>query len=287
MQDDGLFGPESVAWRLHTNRSLLVGGIRALLIQALDPRAMAAVSDHSDFRRDPWGRFRRTSQYIVSTVFGDTATAHAAAARVKAVHRRVQGIDPVTGRSYRADEPELLLWVHAAEVDSFLTAYRVYGGRLSDEDADRYVAEMVRVASLVGLPEADVPASVQELRAYFETRKGLCVTEASREALRLVLAPPLPLALRPAYAVLAAAAVAILPPKARELYGLWWPAPAGLLIGPAVRVLIGALDLTVPRPPEMRRALDQRRRGHAGSRDEPQSVPATGADAVAAVSRRG
>lgn len=265
MRDDGLFGPHSVAWRLHTNRSLIVGGIRALLVQALEPRAMAAVSDHSDFRRDPWRRFRRTSQYIVDTVFGDTDTAHAAAARVKAVHRRVHGIDPVTGRSYRADDPELLLWVHAAEVDSFLAAYRAYGGRLSDTDADRYVREMVRAAALLDLPERDVPGSVAELCAYFETKRGLCVTEASREALRLVLAPPLPLALRPAYAVLAAAAVAILPANARELYGLWWPAPANLLVAPAVRVLIGALDLTVPRPPEMRRAIDQRRRGPDGS----------------------
>ncbi|HEX5586086.1 MAG TPA: oxygenase MpaB family protein, partial [Acidimicrobiia bacterium] len=152
MADSGVFGPDSVAWRLHADPVMLVGGLRALLVQALEPRAMAAVDQHSLFREDPWGRLARTTSFVMHTTYGDTAAAEAAAARVRAVHTRVHGIDPVTGRSYRGNEPELLLWIHAVEVDSFLLAYRTYAGHLSRADGDRYVAEMGRVAEMVELP---------------------------------------------------------------------------------------------------------------------------------------
>jgi uncharacterized protein (DUF2236 family) len=257
--DVGLFGPDSVTWRIHGDPASLIGGLRALLIQALNPRAMAAVDQHSDFRTDPWGRLRRTSEYLTATTFGDTATAHRWAARVRAVHRRVHGIDPVTGRAYRADDPELLLWVHAIEVESFLLAYRQYAGPVSDDDADRYVSEMVRAAELVGLTAKEVPVSIAELRDYLDTVTGLALSPAAKEGMRYVLAPPMPLAARPLWAVAATAAVAILPEEVRGLYGLrWWP-----IATPAVRACVYGLlrifNIAVPPPPPVREAMARAR----------------------------
>ncbi|MGH2806570.1 MAG: oxygenase MpaB family protein, partial [Actinomycetota bacterium] len=162
-RDEGYFGPGSVTWRIHSSPSLMVGGLRALLVQALNPLAMAAVAEHSNYKEDPWTRLIRTTEYLVATTFGDTTTADAAARRLREIHRHVRGVDPFTGLPYRADDPELLLWVHATEVHSFMSGYRVFGGGLSDEDADRYVNEMVRAAELVGLAADEVPASKGEL----------------------------------------------------------------------------------------------------------------------------
>src|SRR5215471_14616516 len=177
--DAGIFGPDSVAWRIHADPVMLVGGLRALLVQALEPRAMAAVDQHSAFREDPWGRLERTTQFVMATTYGDTAAAEAAAARVRAVHRRIHGVDPVTGAAYSASDPDLLLWIHAVEVDSFVIAYRAFAGRLSDEDADRYVAEMARVAELVELPPGMAPQNMGELREYLDSMEGLQVTDAA------------------------------------------------------------------------------------------------------------
>ena len=254
--DFGLFGPNSVAWRLHQHPCMLIGGLRALVIQALNPLAMAAVAQHSDFRTDPWGRLRRTSEYVTTTIFGDTATAQAAGARVRALHRRVRGVDEVTGRTYSADDPELLLWIHAVEVDSFLAAYRRYGDGLSDADADLYAKEMVRSAELVGLHEEGVPHTEREVHEHLAGVKNLCVTPAAREGLRLVLNPPARLPGRLAWAVPATAAVALLPPEVRTLYGLPWFEPADPVVTLSITALCRTLKLLVPPPAPVRHALD-------------------------------
>ena len=124
---------------------MLIGGMRALLLQALEPAAMAAVDQHGKFREDPWGRLERTTHFVMATIYGDTAAAEAACERVRKVHARIHGVDPVTGRHYSGSDPDLLLWIHAVEVESFVLVYRKYAGRLSEEDADRYVVEMGRV----------------------------------------------------------------------------------------------------------------------------------------------
>ena len=120
----GYFGPNSVAWRLHSDPVMLVGGMRALLVQALEPRAMAAVDQFGKFREDPWGRLERTSNFVLATTFGDTVAADAAAATVRNVHAHIKGVDPHTGREFAANDPDLLLWIHAVEVESFVVAYR-------------------------------------------------------------------------------------------------------------------------------------------------------------------
>lgn len=258
-EDLGLFGPDSVTWRIHADPSMLVGGIRALLVQALHPLAMAGVAQHSDYQDDPWGRLQRTVDYVVTTTFADTATALAAGDRVRAVHGRVRGVDPVTTRPYRADDPELLLWVHAVEVHSFLAAYRRYGGLLSRADADRYLAEMVAAAELVGLQRIQVPASTEDLRAYLHGVRTLALTPAAREAMGRILSPPMPLPLRPFWTVPTTAAVALLPRRARELYGLSWFPPLGMPVRVGTFSLLRMLNVLVPSHPAIRQAQGRAR----------------------------
>jgi uncharacterized protein (DUF2236 family) len=252
--DAGLFGPDSVAWRLHADPSMLVGAMRALLVQALEPRAMAGVVQHSDYKADPWGRLNRTVRFVLHTTYGDTATAEAACDAVRRIHDRVHGVDPVTGRAYSAHAPDLLLWIHAVEVHSALFSYRSYAGRLDDADADRYVDEMVRVAELLGLPPAMAPRSVGELRDYLRGVDGLQLTPGARESMRLILNPPMPLALRPLWVLPASAAIASLPRFARRMYGLPWFAPATPSVRAAIFGLTRVLNVLPIEAPEIRHA---------------------------------
>jgi uncharacterized protein (DUF2236 family) len=255
--DAGIFGPDSVAWRIHADPVMLVGGLRALLVQGLEPRAMAAVDQHSAFREDPWGRLERTTQFVLDTTYGDTPTAEAAAARVRGVHRRIHGVDPVTGRQYSARDPDLILWIHAVEVESFLLTYRTYAGRVSAEDGDRYVREMARVAEMVELPTGLAPSTEGELREYLGSVRGLRATAPAFEGLRVVLFPPMDLKYRPLWAIPTTAAIAILPRYARRLYRIPWFPPAALPVRTAVFTLSRVLNLVTPPPPSLRAARER------------------------------
>lgn len=190
--DWGLFGPDSVSWKVHRSPVLLVGGLRALMIQSLHPLAMAGVDQHSDYLKRPVSRMARTAQYVATVVFGDTGSAERAAAIVRRVHARVQGIDPITARPYSANDPETLLWVHCVGTHSFMAAYRAYGGGMSGSEQDDYLAEQVTAAELVGISAEDVPSSRTEYRDYFaRMREHLCVSSASRDAIELCLDPPM------------------------------------------------------------------------------------------------
>lgn len=228
--DHGLFGPDSVTWRVHGHPSMLVGGLRALMLQALEPRAMAAVADHSGFRQDPWGRMRRTAEYVTTTTFGTTEAAEAAGRRVRAIHRRIRGVDPHTGLPYDASDVELLAWIHNVEVDSFLTAYRALAGPVTPADADRYVAEMSRAGELVGLPAGAVPATWDALQGYLALAP-LEASPAARQAFPLLVAPPAPPGapgFRTMWTSVVLTAVALLPDRARRAYRLRWLPPAAV-----------------------------------------------------------
>jgi uncharacterized protein (DUF2236 family) len=257
MTDAGYFGPDSVAWRLHSDPVMLVGGMRALLVQALEPRAMAAVDQFGKFREDPWGRLERTTNFVLATTFGDTATADAAAETVRTVHSRVNGVDPHTGRAFSATDPDLLLWIHAVEVESFVTAYRAYAGCLSREDTDRYVAEMARVAEMVELPPAMAPRSMRQLRDYLRSVDGLAVTPAARDGLRTILAPPMPAVVRPLWVVPATAAIAILPGFARRMYRIPWFPPATIPVRVGVFGLSRVMKSVRPGHPVVRAARER------------------------------
>lgn len=247
--DPGLLGPESVAWTVLSHPFSLVGGVRSLLIQAMHPHAMAGVAQHSNYKTRQLDRLRRTSYYVVATAFGDTETAHHAAARVRRLHGKVKGIDPITGDPYAADDPENLLWVHAVEWHSFLAAYRAFAlDTLSPEEEDRYIAEGVRIAALLGCPEEIVPASVAEMRTYFESvRPKLCVSIYAREAMDSVLNPPLTdpqlLALQGPIRLISRAALAITPHHLRKIAGLDQPAAADAAMIAALRPAAALLSL--------------------------------------------
>lgn len=249
----GLFGPASVTWRLHADPVLWVAGLRALFLQALHPEAMAVVAAHSDFRRDWWGRLTRTAAYVATVTYGTTAEAHAAAAAVRRRHAAIRGTHPDTGRPYQADDPELLLWVHCCLVDSVLVTCRRGGLPLTDADADRYVAEQVRAAELVGLPAEQVPRDTTELAAYLaRIRPQLRATPAARAAFGRLVLPPLPGPLtvgpvRVGWAVVAGCALALLPRWARRCYGLPGLPVTDLLGAAAVRGLRVALLGVPPR----------------------------------------
>jgi uncharacterized protein (DUF2236 family) len=242
--DDGLFGPSSVTWRVSNDPTSPVGGLRSLLMQALHPLAMAGVDQHSGWRQDPVGRLAATSAYVATVSFGERAAAERAAGRVRRIHDHVRGVDTVTGRPYAAGDPELLLWVHAALVDSTVAAENLFGTALSAQDSDRYVAEMVVAAELVGVPAALVPASLAELDRYItSTRPELRCTPAARESMAYLLDPPgLDEDIAEIWQDIRYAAIAALPDWARDMYG--YPVPEPLTPGrqTEVRQALGVLD---------------------------------------------
>jgi len=250
-EDQGLLGPDSVAWRVIGHPVSLVGGLRSLIVQSLHPLAMAGVAQHSNYKHRPLDRLRRTAHYVAATAFGDTAAAEKAAATVRRVHSKVRGIDPVTGQPYSADDPETQVWVHAVEWHSFMAAYRTYAGGLSDDEQDRYLSEGVRIAALLGTPAEMVPASREEYREYFESvRSRLCISEAAREAIDFVLHPPLTrdlLALQVPLRITSAAALATVPRHLRAMAGIDRPSLLDGVTVAAVRPAAAAIALPVLR----------------------------------------
>jgi uncharacterized protein (DUF2236 family) len=210
------FPPGSAIRRVHGDASMWVGGLRALLLQSLHPLAMAGVAGHSGYRGDPWGRLERTSTFLATTTFGAADDAQAMVERVRAVHNRVRGKAP-DGRPYYASDPHLLLWVHVAEADSFLSAHQRYGAKpLTAQRADEYVAQTARVA--VALGATDVPTTVAGLAQCLESyRPELGATPAALDTASFLLhEPPLPTAAKVPYSLMAAGAVALLPEWARK-----------------------------------------------------------------------
>lgn len=225
--DPGLFGPDSVTWQVHSDPTMVVAGIRALFLQALHPVAMAGVAANSRFSDDPWGRLQRTADYIGVTTFGTTADANKAGARIRGIHRRLTATDPDTGVEYPVDDPPLLLWIHCCEVDSFLSTARRGGARISAGDADRYVAEQIASARLVGLdPSAiAVPTTVDELAEYFVLiRPDLYASSEAQRAARFIVSPPMPRWVQlatpavPGWLGVTGLGFALLPGWARKMY---------------------------------------------------------------------
>jgi uncharacterized protein (DUF2236 family) len=237
--------------RVHGDSSMFIGGISALLLQSLHPLAMAAVAGHSGYRGDPWGRLQRTSYFLAVTTYGRTGDAKAAITRVRAIHQHVTGTAP-DGRPYAASDPHLLTWVHIAEADSFLRAHSRFGAEPLDQAGrDGYVADMALIAAELGVP--DPPRNEAELAARIAAyRPELAGTAQSRQAARfLLLNPPLPLVARPAYGVLASAAVSLLPGWARRpLYLPTLPVAEATLIRPAGHAMTHLIRwaITTPRP---------------------------------------
>ncbi len=241
-QDTGFFGPESACWKVHGDfTSMMVGGITALLMQMLHPGALAGVWDHSDFRGDMSGRLKRTAQFIAGTTYGDRAEAQRHVDRVLAIHAKVAGTLP-DGTPYSADDPDLLTWVHVAEVSSFLTAYMRYvDPAFPPQEQDRYLRETAEIAQRLGAQ--GVPQSRAEVAAYFDAVRGqLRYDGRTREVAQALLSQTPPsAAAAPAMSMAFDAAKDLLPDWAARMHGLRLSAPRRA----AARLTIQALGRTV------------------------------------------
>jgi uncharacterized protein (DUF2236 family) len=234
--DDGYFGPGSATWRLASDLSAPVAGLRALLMQALHPLAMAGVDQHSDWRRDPVGRLAATSAYLATVTFGDRAAADQAAARVRRVHEHVRG--DFAGEPYSASDPTLLLWVHATFVDSGLAACELFG---TPGDADAYVREMAISAALLGVPEELIPSDTASLASFITTLvPRLTLTPAAQESASYLLDPPgMDDEIADLWQEIRDAVLISLPAFALDLYGYSAPAQA---TRSEIRATLGVLD---------------------------------------------
>jgi uncharacterized protein (DUF2236 family) len=256
--DYGLFGPASVTWRVHLEPVLFVGGLRSLLLQSLHPRVMRGTYQNSALF-DPakaWARFQRTVEFVGTRTFGSTAEVETAAARVRRLHASLRGHDPETGETFRLDEPEHLCWVHSTEVESYAHV-ALRAGLVDAAGADRYLAESVRAARVVGL--ADAPASRAEMAAYYERmRPRLALTDEARMAVGNLFAPKgeAPALVKAAVPTVALLSLATLPRWARRMYGLPGLPTTDLgatLALRALRTASGALP-DVQGPPDVERA---------------------------------
>jgi uncharacterized protein (DUF2236 family) len=263
--DAGWFGPGSTIWAVHADAATLVGGIRALLVQAMHPLVLAGFDQHSDYRVDPESRLQRTAAFVTVTTFGTSAQAEQACARVRRAHAPVRGVTS-TGQRYDAGDPELLGWVHLALVDSLAVAVRRLGR--TPFDLDDYLYDTAVVGERLGA--AHVPRDAEGLAAtWAHYLPQLARTAPTVRAHDFLLDPPLPWRIRAPYRVLAAAAVATLPAPLRPLLGArpLLPAPTARLVGRSATALLARVLGESP-------AAAAARRRTSGA-----AVPSTGAAA--------
>jgi uncharacterized protein (DUF2236 family) len=226
MSDAGLFGPRSLTWRVNREGALLLGGGRALLLQVAHPLVAAGVSQHSNYREDPFGRLYRTLDTVTTIVFGATEEAEEAADRLRRIHTRVKG-EADDGTPYVATDPELIMWVHATLVDTSLLVYETYVAPLSLDERSRYYDEQMLLGEKYGVAVAQQPQSWPEFREYFDdvVHGGtLQVTDALRDVADATLHPklPVPFVGRPAIEYFNLVTTALLPHRLRTELGLPW-----------------------------------------------------------------
>jgi len=251
--DLGLFGPGSISWRVMADPAFAIGGLRALFLQALYPRAMAGVAQNSDLSAPPWGRLLRTARYVHTVTFGTGEQAQRAGARVRAIHRALWAADPDSGERFRLDDVQALLWVHVVEAESFLSTARRAGLRLSAAEVDRYYREQVRAAQLVDIDPQLVPATVAQVADYYaRMRPQLRLSDQAAHAARFLLWPPMSTkaqlyGARAGWLAVTGTAFGLLPGWARRLYRL--PGLPGGDVPPAVTArLLRTAAMTLPTP---------------------------------------
>jgi uncharacterized protein (DUF2236 family) len=225
-KDYGLFGPDSVTWRVMGEPVLIVGGLRALLLQALHPQSMWGTAQNSELMdpRAAWARLERTAEFVRVRTYGTAEEVDRVGRRVRKLHAKLSGLNLRTGEVFPIDDPENLLWVHLGEVDSYLDVARRAGVPISAEDADRFVDEQRLAAAVVGLDPETVPASVAEMKAYYEEmRPRIWACKEARDGLKRLFYPDVPRQLLPlklAAPAIAGLAVTTLPRWARRMYGM-------------------------------------------------------------------
>jgi len=250
---DGYFHPGGIVWKVHSDSSMVVGGIRALLEQALHPEAMAGVAAHSNFREDAWGRLQRTGDYVGTLTFGTRQEADQLSSRVRMIHEKL-----------KLDDPKLLLWVHMAMVDAFLDTALRSGMNLTVDNQNEYIAEMVKFATLVGIPESMTPHDIDSTKRYFDSiLPELSASDDAKRAALFIALPPLPPLLRfgtpiaPIWGGITSLSAASLPKWAKRLYG--WPILPGEefatdLALKTARITLGALPKSFRESPQLKAA---------------------------------
>ena len=223
MSDPGYFGPDSVSWRVHREVTTLFGGARAVLMQAAHPLVIAGARETGFYERNPWKRLQRTLILTYTITFGTKAQADAAAEHINDVHRRIKGIDPVTGLPYDALDPELLLYVHACLVESALLFERLTVGKLDDRGRQRFHDEQKFAAEMVLVPRDVIPPTVAELRSYLRDVDAsgiLRVTDAAEKVAALFHDPPREAEWRPVLRGVSRLAFGTLSEPLRAIYGI-------------------------------------------------------------------
>jgi uncharacterized protein (DUF2236 family) len=255
--DPGVFGPDTVTWRVMAEPLLMLGAGRALLMQAAHPLVAQGAIDHSTYATDPFGRFERTVEWVTVVCFGTTAEARRVSRHVNRLHAQVQGNLPADsatgsappGTTYSGRDHDLLLWVHATFVDTMLVSHDAFVGGLSRADADRFVREWDAVAALMGVPASMLWRDRAELSAYVEdsVRSGVVAPgSGSRLVARTVLDPPVPSSrLRAAFDVLGFTTVGLLPVAVRRGYRVRWT-PAHSATHAALRTTIRGIRPALP-----------------------------------------
>jgi uncharacterized protein (DUF2236 family) len=246
---NGLFPRGAVIRRVDGEGVLLLGGGRALLLQIAHPAVAAGVADHSEFRADPFARLRRTLEASYSIVFGTEEEARRTAAAIRAVH------DRVTGPGYSANDPALVMWVHATLVDTSLRVYERFVGALTPAERDEFYEQSMVQAELLGCPAAAQPATFAEFRDYFRTMVGsLEVSDTARSLAADILHPKVPWVAEPVFEVARQLTVGLLPAPLRAQYGLRWDLARTLaLVGAAAasRQVVPRLPAPVRRAPSL------------------------------------
>jgi uncharacterized protein (DUF2236 family) len=248
----GLFGPGSVSWQVLREATVMIGGVRALLMQAAHPLVIAGARQTGMYERDPWRRLERTLRQTFTVVFGTEAEARAASKRIDDIHGAIKGIDPVTGLRYDARDPDLLLWVHGCLVTSFLEFERRTIGRLDDAGRQAFHEEQMVAVEMLRLPRERIPPTVQGLEAYVAQVVASGVlrrTDAAGSVAALIRHPPAQVPRRRLWRIVSFLAFASLPPALRELYEV----RHGALDALRVRALCAGMRLDRPlMPPRLR-----------------------------------
>ncbi|MCU1517192.1 MAG: hypothetical protein JWQ75_1913 [Pseudarthrobacter sp.] len=252
--DAGYHLPGSAVWAVHGSMPTIVAGIRALLMQALHPAALAGIHEHSNFREDPLSRLARTIRWIFTVTYGSTAAAEEASGRVRRLHGPVQGSyrnGSGAVRSYSANDPEVALWVHIAFVDAFLTAHKIWGGDIPG-GPDAYVREWAQAGRLMGVENPPLTEAEMQLQLdRWYTNGELLADSRVAETVEFIRNPPLHPLLRPGYRIMFAGAVYSLDPKYRQMLGLRTArlGPFPLPVRLATKASLGVVHLALGRGP--------------------------------------
>lgn len=253
--DEGLFGPGTAVWKIHGNVATIIGGIRALLLQATHPAPLNGVASHSRYKSDPLGRLAGTTKWLTITTFAARSEIEREAARVNSMHGRVSGtFTTKKGQSapYQASDEKFLLWVHCAFTDSFLKSYLAVGEGIrptSEDDsplrgrdlADAYVAEWALSAVPLGL--ANAPKSLRELERILDEFRDRELTRNERtiDVVNFILKPPFTRAGQFFYSILAKAAILTLDQRDRELLQLKQPSRINLHLSRFALTMLSAI----------------------------------------------